>query len=352
MAALRGDPDILRHIFNSLHMKPFSLRPLTVAMRVNKAWCRIGQDILYTVVELNLGMSADMSQPRPVIRLMKTLDNSQSCATAVRHLVIKSVSLHSSDLQDLLLSILKKTTELLSLDIDMKPLDSAPLLSESLLSSTDFLPRLSALNTNDSRLVGILLPGRPVRVVRVEDWMTFEEYRLLSSRMTYATSSMEQLQLQLTVDNRETITQLFLTLTETFPSVSILGIQMKFPRPQDVTWQSLGDILSELGHALSRSYSLSAFSLAVSPDPSPPADNQPDGRRRVIDFEGKTEEMGKAMVTKHGSTLRRVELRWHGWTIDSSNAWTPINQEKLLRRSWSYAETRDHARPPCTIPDR
>ena len=45
------------------------------------------------------------------------------------------------------------------------------------------------------------------------------------------------------------------------------------------------------------------------------------------------------MILRRLPHLERIEIRWHGWLRDPvTHEWTPIPQNKLLRRDWIFRD--------------
>ena len=71
---------------------------------------------------------------------------------------------------------------------------------------------------------------------------------------------------------------------------------------------------------------LRTISLVTLPDPMLPPDQIVPLTRGVTE-----------MVLRTLPHLERIEIRWHGWLRDPvTREWTPIPQNKLLRRDWVF----------------
>lgn len=81
-----------------------------------------------------------------------------------------------------------------------------------------------------------------------------------------------------------------------------------------------------MASALIPLHALRAISLVTSPDPMLPPDQILPLTRGVME-----------MILRRLPFLERVEIRWHGWMRDPvTKEWTPIQQNKLLRRDWIF----------------
>ncbi|OBZ67006.1 hypothetical protein A0H81_12826 [Grifola frondosa] len=316
--------DVLEVVF--AHLRQGRLPPAVI--RVNKQWYRLGVRDLYSDISLKLAVGSTIDSPEPVISCMKTLATSPT-AVAVRHLAIQGFV--SGGIRDLILSILEKTTGLLSLDIRIQVFPPDPLLSHRLCTSKEFLSRLVAINTSDVSSFILLAAGRSLHAIRIHGFMDALLRDQVLTTLVASSSQLTQLQLAFNIETIGAITELLCRITHSFPTITVLGVQFRLPKPADVTFEVLEHIIHEVGPVLSCLYSLNTLSLAVLPDPMlQPSRETPtidDNRLQAnIDrHEAKTRELAQMVVANYASALRRIELRWHGWTVDT-NGWTPIDQ--------------------------
>ena len=75
-------------------------------------------------------------------------------------------------------------------------------------------------------------------------------------------------------------------------------------------------------------HALRAISLVTLPDPMLPPDQIVSLTRSVTE-----------VIWRRLPHLERIEIRWHGWLRDpTTHEWTPIPQNKLLRRDWIFRD--------------
>ncbi|KAI0930446.1 hypothetical protein AcV5_007155 [Taiwanofungus camphoratus] len=221
-------------------------------------------------------------------------------------------------------SLLTKTAGLLSLNLQYAIDDNPePLLSHDLCASVSFLPRLTAVNTNDNRLISTqgLASGRPLQYIRIQGFTSEKLYAQLKEPLHLSMKSILHLQLAFDVVSLDAAVQLLEVMVRDFQAVTHLGVQFRLPKPRLVTWEMYEDALDKMGPLIARLSSLKAFSLVTSPDPILSIAHE--GRRHQLDsdrYEEETMKTARRFLNKHGLCLQRLELRWHGWKIDRAGS--------------------------------
>ncbi|KAH9935496.1 uncharacterized protein B0H18DRAFT_975963 [Fomitopsis serialis] len=331
MAALQhGLPvlpeDVLFNIFSRLDKRSH----LVSTMLVRRAWYDIAERLQYSDITLKFPLFGELGDG-PAVRCMNTLKTRTTAAQAVRHLALSGAL--TGDSITLLLAALSQTTRLLSLELWVSNYgyESAFRTSwQASCESSRFLPQLSAINTDDAVIATSVARGRPLYALGLPALIEAATFDAVVDSLRSSTAAVTQLRLYIGVHDISTAEGIVRTICRTCPSLTVLSIQLKLPKPEDVNWNTIETFLDGVEPYLSRLHSLRVLSLVLIPDPVDVASR----------YEERTREMARSVVDRFPQ-LHRVELRWHGWIV-SADEWTPVRRTTLLRLLdvWFYAETR------------
>lgn len=303
-------------------------------MLVHTTWYSLAEAMQYHDLALSArALSGEFSPPS--LQCLQTIQTCESAARAVHHLTVAGVT--SGRDRVILREALASTTDLLSLDLRENALQDDSLLPGDLVFSPSgrFLPNLTALCTNDARLVSSLAAGRPVYSVAILQRLEMQNYTSIVNSLQYSTSRISQLRLHLNIDNMASSTGIIQSLAEMFPGLAVLALQFELPdniprRP--VAWSDVADAIGEMSSSLCHLYSLDVLSLVWVPEPLTQGGNP--------EYERKTREL-RDILAFNVPHLRHIEIRWHGWT-KTRGAWSPVERHDLLRNPavWYYTRTR------------
>lgn len=303
-------------------------------MLVHPTWYSLAEAMQYHDLVLSArALSGEFSPPS--LRCLQTIQSCNPAARAVHHLTVAGVTSGSDRVT--LLEALAGTTDLLSLDLRESALQDDPLLPGDPVFSPSggFLPNLTALCTNDARLVSSLAAGRPLFSVAILRRLDMQNYTSIVNSLQHSTSRISQLRLHLNVDSMVSSIGIIKSLAEMFPALAVLALQFELPtniprRP--VAWTDVADVIGEMSPSLCNLYSLDILSLVWVPEPLTEGGN--------LEYERKTREL-RDILAFNVPHLRHIEIRWHGWT-KTRGAWSPVERHDLLRNPavWYYTRTR------------
>ncbi|KZT72085.1 hypothetical protein DAEQUDRAFT_723253 [Daedalea quercina L-15889] len=318
--------DILFNIFSRLDERS----QLVSMMLVRRAWYGIAERLQYADIILRFPLFEEVADSR-AIRCLTTLTTRQTAANAARHLAVSGAL--NGETIPLLLDALSQTTRLLSLELrvsDRTTESTFHTLWQASCESSRFLPQLSAINTEEAGVAIAVTQGRPMSVFGLPALIGPNVLPAVIASLQDSATSMAQLRLFVEVENMSTAEEMVRTLCRTLPSLSVLALQLRFPSPCDVTWDTFGGFLDGIEPSLRRLHSLRVLGLVLIPDPIDLASR----------YEERTRELARSLIDRFPQ-LHRVELRWHGWII-SADEWAPVRQRRLLRQLdyWFYTDTR------------
>lgn len=207
---------------------------LAKIMLVNKHCRQFAERILYSSIHLDFFENRNRLQS---IQCLQTLSVSKSAAVALRQLSVHGLALTNPAVYTLLTTALHLAVNLSSLDIVfLATLDSPP-FPEALARSPQFLPQLSAINTDEPQAVVQLAPGRPCASVRVQETIGEDILGHLIDALSRAAPA-KQLQLKVATPGPEAIVSSVRRIARSFDSLTTLGIQFVLPSPT-LTWEAL-----------------------------------------------------------------------------------------------------------------
>ncbi|CCM01118.1 uncharacterized protein FIBRA_03166 [Fibroporia radiculosa] len=312
---------------------------LVSVMTTSRSLYNVAKRLQYSDLALNflLGQiyTGSTARPNDCLETLAICTSASSPARAVRHLAISEISYGS--VPALLTRALASTAGLKSLDIRVSQdvLDGEPLFlsTDPLITSSTFLPELSALYTNDTRVVLALAPRRPLSSIALPVKMDATAYHAITDSLCQSTAKITQLCFYLEVEDIEAASQSLGAIARTFPNVAQLCLQFRLANVTPVTWVMLEHTIHQIGPSLVRLNALNVLSLVYFPEPVDKAARYETETRRLAN-----------LIVGSVPQLRRVELRWHGWTI-SGGRWSPVDQNHLLRQpqKWLYTESRERS---------
>ncbi|KAF9644786.1 hypothetical protein BDM02DRAFT_3121320 [Thelephora ganbajun] len=293
-------------------------------MLVSKSFRCIAEKRLYAVLDV------DLFDPQRRVRATKclhTLTQNPFAAEAVKCITARGLGVVGHSLRDLFVKALECTTGLLALSLLLLVTPDTPLFPEHL--PLDFLPRLSALNVDDPDILVQLVPGRPVNTVRAEDTISGSSLDHVLAVLFLSTSSIQHLQIRVGATGQRDILASFFRIATGAPFRNLvsLGLQFVLP-PPSLAWEPLQTLLDYMASTLTPLHTLRTISLITLPDSMLPPDQILPLTRGAME-----------MILSRLPYLERIEIRWHGWLRDPvTHEWTPIPQNKLLRREWIFRD--------------
>ena len=204
-------------------------------MLVNKLFRDIAEKRLYAILDM------DLFDPQRRIRATKclgSLTQNRFAAGAVRCITARGIGVVDYSLRDLFVKALECTTGLLALSLLLLVAPDTPLFPEPL--PPDFLPRLSALNVDDSETLVRLVPGRPVDTVRAEDNISSSSLNRVVAALFLSTSSIQHLQIKVDATGQQDILAPFLQIATAVPFRNLVSLGMQFILPPPpLAWEPL-----------------------------------------------------------------------------------------------------------------
>ncbi|KAI8993097.1 hypothetical protein BD414DRAFT_412665 [Trametes punicea] len=330
--------EVIAYIFDHLH----AAHALSPAMLACRQWYMYGARNLYARLVLSFGFDLTMDSSNVVISLMRRLI-SPTLATAhfVRHLRLFGIA--NQEIQPLILTVLRNTTALRSLDIHaLHVLENDTLLPADVFLSPEMLPNLTALNVSSAPFLESLARTRKVHALRVHKPMNHETLSQLSGATGTFATRLQFLELAISIDHPAAAVEevAYLVSILSHAPLCALALQFVLDRPGLMSWADFEDVIGQMGPSLQTLPSLNTLSLVIRPDPimSTPisvelgsGDSQRELRTRML--------AERLIADHHLSQLRRIELRWHGWKV-SNGALVALPRTDLLRlpQSWIYEQ--------------
>lgn len=237
LAAIPPLPDdILFNIFSRLDNR----RYLVSAMLVRRAWYHIAERLQYADIILRFPLFEEAGDRRAT-RCLRTLTNSNTAANSVRHLTVSGTLARQT--VALLLDALRRTTRLISLELQMgnhTDEDGFLALWKAACESTQFLPQLSAINTDYAAAAISVARGRPLSVLGLPTLMESTVSRAVIDSLGNSSAPVTQLRLYIEVDNMPAALNILQSICRSFTSLHIISLQLRLPQPADVTWETFG----------------------------------------------------------------------------------------------------------------
>ncbi|RPD74217.1 hypothetical protein L226DRAFT_553351 [Lentinus tigrinus ALCF2SS1-7] len=330
--------ELICRIFDFLE----SAGALSVAMLVCPQWYMRGARNLHQRVVINLLPGLSLSSSATVIRFMKRLVSPLSTAHFIHHLTLSGFA--TIDIQELILDILGRARALRSLDMHaLQILQGGMLLPQEVFTSDTFMWNLSSLNASSAQFCASLSYNRPIVALRVHEPMDDVLLRRLTCHKGGLASRIVSLELALSVDSTATAVTRMAYLASTLAEAPLrtLALQFVLDRPGPVAWTDFKHAIGEMGASLRSLQNLRSLSLVIRPDPiitTTPTDPSASGDqyREVV-----TKQLAEKLITENTlSSLDRIELRWHGWTIRGGHL-EPFPRTELLRlpHRWWFADS-------------
>lgn len=228
MSAARLPLEIFAHICDII--PPMDL---CSAILVNKACRQVVERSLYSFIYLDF---FDAGQRLRSTRCLQTLSTSTSAAAAVRHLELRGLGLLEPLTQAVFIAAMTLTVNLSSLDLLCIISNNSVVFPEALTRASSFLPRLEALNVDDSELILLLAPGRPCTSVRIQETIQEDSLGDIVDALSRAAVPIQHLQLKVATSGEHGILASFLPIPHSFRSLISVGIQFVLPSPS-LTWE-------------------------------------------------------------------------------------------------------------------
>lgn len=204
-------------------------------MLVSKSFRDIAEKRLYAVLDIEL---FDPQRRVRAAKCLHSLTRNQFAAEAVRCITARGLGVVDRSLRNLFFEALKCTTGLSALSLLLLVTPDTPPFPEPL--PPDFLPRLSALNVDDTDALVRLVPGRPVDTVRTEDGVDKPSLDRVLAALFLSASSIQHLQIKVDAAGQHDILTSFLRIVTGAPFHNLisLGLQFVLP-PPSLAWEPL-----------------------------------------------------------------------------------------------------------------
>ncbi|KAJ3525266.1 hypothetical protein NM688_g8427 [Phlebia brevispora] len=323
--------DVVRHILSYLDRRDLVRLTLISRRHISRP-----REALYATLHINV-----FSPRSTLLHLLCVQEESTLIQTLqipmpaqlVRHLTVIGTALAHPARQSLVCQALGHMDNLLSLDIAIRtfPDSIAPdVFREDVCRPATFLPNLLALKTDDVQLAIILVPGRPVYSVFVQDIVP----EALRAPFMYALSKSKkpitQLQIKLDVATNDAASVAFDTIAAEFNRVSTLSLDLFISTPSErpLAWSSTKEIINRIGTATSSLYQLHAMSINIYPE--------------AYLAQRETEEVKEVLelFRRYSQGIQYIEFKWHEWTLSAGLRRVECGAQSL-RGQWAFKR---HAR--------
>ncbi|KAI0675228.1 hypothetical protein C8Q78DRAFT_965193 [Trametes maxima] len=315
---------------------------LSAAMLVNRQWYMYGARNLHHRLVFNLPLNATIDSPDTIICLMKRLVSpTLSTAHLVHHLTVSGPA--RADVRNLILDILWRATTLRSLDVhDMRLMQDENLFPPDAFSSHDFLPNIVALNVTSAPFFATFPCTRRLYALRVHKPLETALLTRASDPNGEFAKGIQCLELAISVDSSADAVKVVAHLASAFAHapLHVLALQFVLPRAGLMSWSDFEDTVHQMGPSLQGLSNLSILSLVIRPDPIMPTSLSAEPGSGDRQRETMARGVAERLITENGlSRLTRIELRWHGWSIEDG-VLTALPQTELLRppHRWTYEQ--------------
>lgn len=222
--------DVLQHILSFVKRAD-----LTCLMRVSRQHYLYGRQCLYSQLHLDCFPPVRSHSPLHLLGgdwetpLAQTTLRVGHPAGLLRHLTISNAGLADVAGLPLLRQALCQMSGLLSLDFSIKTYPDSiarQVLCQELCDPITFLPALLALKTDDAEVARILVPGRPVYSVFVDDTVPASQVSAFHRTLTRSKCAITQLQIRLEATDVVAAVETFDAFTKSFSKVSTLCVEL------------------------------------------------------------------------------------------------------------------------------
>lgn len=228
--------DVLFSIFSRLDNR----RCLVSAMLVRRSWYDIAERLQYADIILRFPLF-EQAGDRRAARCLRTLATRTTAANAVRHLVVSGTL--AGHIITLLLDALRKTTRLISLELQAgNHTDEHVFLNlwQHACNSDQFLPQLCAINTDYSTAAINVARGRPLSALGLPTLIASTLSRAVIDSLGLSSAPVTQLRLNIEVDDMSAALEVLRSICHAFTSLHVISLQLRLPKPADVTWVTFG----------------------------------------------------------------------------------------------------------------
>ncbi|KAI0355556.1 hypothetical protein OH77DRAFT_1402678 [Trametes cingulata] len=330
--------ELVAYIFDHLH----AAHALSAAMTVSRQWYMFGARNLHSTLELNLGFDLAIDSSAIVVSFMKRLvAPTLSSAHLVRHLTIHGMP--RPDVQNLILEILSRATGLRSLDIHgLHCWNQEPLFAPDAFTAQDLLPSIVALNVVSASFIAPFAHTRRLQALRVHDTLDHAALsRLTESNGTFV-NTIQSLELAVSIDRPGAAVEEMAYLASALENAPLraLALQFVLGRPGLMSWPDFEDAIGRIGPFLRTFPDLSIVSLVIRPDPIMPSSGSGEHGSGEQQRELMTRRLAERLIADNGLVrLTRIELRWHGWTVQDGEL-SAVSRIEFLRlpQNWAYQQ--------------
>ena len=228
--------DILFNIFSRLEDR----RYLASAMLVRHAWYDIAERLQYADITLRFPLF-EQAGDRRAARCLKTLATRNTAAHAARHLAVSGTL--TGQTIALLLDALRQTTRLISLELQVgnhSDVNGFLDVWQVACDSSQFLPQLSAINTDYAAAAINVARGRPLSVLSLPMLIAAPTSRTVIDSLVLSSAPVTQLRLHVEVDDMTAALEVLRSTCRVFTYLHVISLQLRLPKPADVTWDTFG----------------------------------------------------------------------------------------------------------------
>ncbi|KAI0645614.1 hypothetical protein C8Q79DRAFT_703727 [Trametes meyenii] len=330
--------ELIAYIFDHVQ----AAHALSTAMIVNQQWYMHGARNMHHRLVFNLPLNATIDSPDAIMSLMKRLVSpTLSTAHLVHHLTVTGPA--RADVQNLILDILWQATALRSLDVHgIRFMQGETLLPPGGFTSHDFLPNVVALNVTSSSFLATFPPTRKLHALRIHNPLEAPLLTSVTDPNGQFVKGIQCLELAISVDSPADAVRVMAHLASALARspLGALALQFVLPRAGLMSWSDFEDTVHQMGPSLQTLPNLSILSLVFRPDPIMPASLSAEPGAGDQQRETIGRGLAERLISENGlSRLTRIELRWHGWSIEEG-VLTALPQTELLRppHRWMYRQ--------------